>query len=230
MIKNYLKIAIANLSKSKVYSFISISSLTIGLAVCILLLLYVSHELSFDRYHNKADNIYRLCQEVHPYQAPGAARLLQDNLPEIKKSARILPRDNKLFQFEDKRFKEDYVAWVDAELFEMFSFKFKLGSAENSLQQPGTAVINEKIARKYFGNDDPIGKILKVDNEYDYLITGVIEDIPQNSHFTFDIFMTLEDGDKMFSENWMENWGWCNFLVYFEMQKNFSKPDLEAKI
>jgi len=230
MIKNYLKIAIANLSKSKAYSFISISSLTIGLAVCILLLLYVSHELSFDRYHKDADNIYRLCQEEHPYQAPGAARLLMDNLSEIKKSARILPRDEILFQFEDDRYKEDYVAWVDAELFEMFSFKFKQGSAENSLQQPGTAVINETIARKYFGNENPIGKILKVSNEYDYLITGVIEDIPENSHFTFDIFMTLEDGDKMFSENWMENWGWLNFLVYFEMQEKFSKPDLEAKI
>jgi putative ABC transport system permease protein len=230
MIKNYLKIAIANLSKSKVYSLVSISSLTIGLAVCILLLLYVSHELSFDRYHEKADNIYRLCQEEHPYQAPGIAKRLMENLPEIQKSARILPRDEILFQVEDKRFKEDYVSWVDAELFEIFSFKFIQGSPENSLQQPGTAVINEKTARKYFGNDDPIGKIFKVGNEYDYTVTGVIEDIPQNSHFTFDIFMTLEDGDKMFSENWMENWGWCNFLVYFEMQENFSKPDLEAKI
>jgi putative ABC transport system permease protein len=230
MIKNYFKIAIAILSKGKVYSFISISSLTIGLAVCILLLLYVSDELSYDRYHKKADNIYRLCQEEHPYQAPGAARLLADNLPEIKNSARILPRDNILFQYEGNRFKEDYVAWVDAELFEIFSFKFKQGSAENSLQQPGTAVINEKNAHKYFGNEDPIGKILKVGNEYDYLITGVIEDIPQNSHFTFDIFMTLEDGDKMFSKNWMDNWGWCNFLVYFEMQNEFSKTDLEAKI
>jgi putative ABC transport system permease protein len=230
MIKNYFKIAIANLTKNKAYSIISISSLTIGLAVCILLLLYVSHELSFDKYHEKADHIYRLCQEDHPFQAPGAARLLADNIPEIKTYTRILPRGNKLFQFEDKRFKEDYVAWVDAELFEIFSFKFKLGSPENSLQQGGTAVINEKTAHKYFGNDNPIGKILKVDNEYDYTITGVIEDIPQNSHFTFDIFMTLEDGDKLFGSDWMDHWGWENFHVYFEMQNVFSKPDLERKI
>ncbi len=230
MIRNYFKIAIANLTKNKIYSFISISSLTIGLAVCILLLLYVSHELSFDRYHKKADNIYRLCQEEHPYQAPGAARLLADNLPEIKNYARILPRDNILVQFEDNRFKEDYVAWADAALFDIFSFKFIQGSPENSLQQPGTAVINEKTARKYFGDEDPIGKILKVGNEYDYTISGVIEDIPQNSHFTFDIFMTLEDGDKMFGSDWMNNWGWLNFLVYFEMQNEFSKPEVEAKI
>lgn len=230
MIKNYFKIAIANLTKNKAYSIISISSLTIGLAVCILLLLYVSHELSFDRYHKKADTIYRLCQEEHPYQAPGAGRLLADNLPEIKNYARILPRDNILFQYEDDRYKEDYVAWADAELFEIFSFKFKQGSPENSIQQPGTAVINEKTAHKYFGNDNPVGKILKVGNEYDYLITGVIEDIPENSHFTFDIFMTLEDGDMMFGDDWMDSWGWCNFLVYFEMQNEFSKPDVEAKI
>ena len=160
MIKNYFKIAIANLTKNKVYSLVSISSLTIGLAVCILLLLYVSHELSFDRYHEKADHIYRLCQEDHPFQAPATAGLLADNLPEIKTYARILPRDEILFQHEEDRYKEDHVAWVDAEIFEIFSFKFKQGSPENSLQQPGTAVINETIAHKYFGNDNPVGKIL----------------------------------------------------------------------
>nr|NQU90129.1 ABC transporter permease [Bacteroidota bacterium] len=230
MFKNYFKIAFANIIKSKVYSFISISSLAVGMAVCILLLLYVSHELSYDRYHEKSDNIYRLCQQAHPYQAPGAARLLADNLPEIKNYARILPRDNITVQIDDERFKEDMVAWVDASLFEIFSFKFIKGNPDFSLQQPGTAIISESTASKYFGKEDPIGKLMKVDNEYDYTITGVIEDIPENSHFTFDIFMTLEDGDKMFSENWMENWGWWNFLVYFEMQEKFSKPDLEAKI
>ena len=115
--------------------------------------------------------------------------------------------------------------------FDIFSFKFIQGSPGNSLlQQPGTAVINEKTASKYFGNENPIGKTLKVSNEYDYTITGVIEDIPENSHFTFDIFMTLEDGDKMFGDDWMDSWGWQNFLVYFEMQNEFSKPDLERKI
>jgi putative ABC transport system permease protein len=230
MIKNYFKIAIANLTKNKAYSIISISSLTIGLAVCILLLLYVSHELSYDRYHKKADNIYRLCQEDHPFQAPATAGLLADNLPEIKTYARILPRDEILFQYEDDRFKEDHVAWVDAEIFEIFSFKFKQGSPDNSIQQPGTAVINETIASKYFGNENPIGKILKVSNEYDYIITGVIEDMPENSHYICNIFMTLEDGDKMFGDGWMDSWGWENFHVYFEMQNAFSKPDLERKI
>ena len=125
MIRNYFKIAIAILMKGKVYSFISISSLTVGLAVCIMLLLYVSDELSYDRYHKKADNIYRLCQDVHPYQSPVTARLLADNLPEIKNYTRILPRENTLIQYEDDRYIEEYVAWVDPEIFEIFSFKVK---------------------------------------------------------------------------------------------------------
>ena len=105
MIKNYFKIAFANLIKNKVYSVISISSLSIGLAVCILLFLYVSQERSYDRYHEKADNIYRLCQEEHPYQAPGAAELLTENLPEIKSYARILPRDNILVKVDNQKYK-----------------------------------------------------------------------------------------------------------------------------
>jgi len=230
MIKNYFKIAFANLIQSRVYSLISISSLSIGLAVCILLLLYVSHELSYDRYHEKSDNIYRLCQEVHPYQAPGTAKYLADNLPEIKSFARILPRDNILVKVDNEMFKEDMVAWVDAELFDVFSFEFVMGSAANSLQQPGTAVLTEETARKYFSDGNPIGKMFKVGGEYDYTVVGVIKDIPQNSHFTFDMFLTLADGNKMFDENWMDNWGWWNFLVYFEMSDRFSKTDLEAKI
>jgi len=230
MIKNYIKVTIKNLSKSRVYSLISISSLSIGLAVCILLFLYVSHELSYDRYHEKSDNIYRLCQEVHPYQAPGAAKELAEKLPEIKNYARILPRDNILVQLDDQRYKEDKVAWVDAELLEIFSFEFIDGNVQNFLQQPGTAIITEKTAHKYFGNENAIGKIFKVGSEYDYTVVGVIKDIPQNSHFTFDLFLTLADGNKMFGENWMDNWGWWNFLVYFEMQDQFSKPEFETKV
>ncbi len=230
MLKNYFKIAFANLIQSRVYSLISISSLSIGLAVCILLLLYVSHELSYDRYHEKSDDIYRLCQEVHPYQAPGTAQYLADNLPEIKSFARILPRDNILVKVDNEMFKEDMVAWVDAELFDIFSFEFVMGSAANSFQQPGTAVLTEESARKYFGDENPIGKMFKVSSEYDYTVVGVIKDIPQNSHFTFDLFLTLADGNMMFGDDWMESWGWWNFLIYFEMSDNFSQTDLEAKI
>ena len=107
MIKNYLKTTITHLIKNKTYSLISILSLTIGLAVCVLLLLYVQYELSYDRYHKNADNIYRLCNPEHPYHSPQTAKFLADNIPEIKSYTRILPRQNCIVEYKDKRFKEN---------------------------------------------------------------------------------------------------------------------------
>ncbi len=230
MIKNYLKIIYRNLIKNKSYSLISISSLTIGLAVCIMLLLYVQHELSYDRYHEEADNIYRLCQLEHPYHAPQAAKALADNVPEIKTYARILPQYDFIVEYKENKFKENKVAFIDNELFKIFSFKFKKGMQETALKEPATIVISEETAKKYFGSENALGKVLKIGNERNYTITGILEDIPKNSHFRYDIFVTLSDADIVFGEEWMNHWGWMNFLVYFQMQDKFSKPDVEVKI
>jgi putative ABC transport system permease protein len=230
MIINYLKSAFANIYKNKAFSIISISSLAVGMAVCILLLLYVTDELSYDRYHEKADNIYRLCQEEHPYQAPGTPVVLTESLPEIESYARILPRDEILIEVEEQRFKENFVAWVDASLFEIFSFKNLQGNAQESLKHPNTIVLNETTARKYFGNENAIGKQIIINGEQRCTVTGIIEDIPQNSHFKFDIFISLANGNELYGDDWLESWGWWNFLVYFEMQDDFAKTETEAKI
>ena len=226
MIKNYIKTAIAHLFRSKTYSLISISSLTIGLAVCILLFLYVRHELSYDRFHKNADTIYRLCNPEHPYHGPPVAQLLADNIPEIKAFTRILPRDYVLIEYQTKRFKEDKVAFSDADLFRIFSFNFKQGNPETALQAPLTIVISEKTAYKYFGNEDPVGKVLKLNNEESYTVAGVMEDMPQNSHFRYDIIGTLAGTEN---EEGMDDFGWQNFLVYFQLQEQFSQPDFETK-
>lgn len=230
MIKNYLKIAFATLIRSKVYSVISISSLTIGIAVSILLLIYVVDELSYDRYNEKADNIYRLCQEEHPYQAPQMTKFLVDKLPQIKESARIFPRDDMVVEYKKQKFNEPLSAFVDADLLQMFSFKFKLGNAETALEQPETMIISEKAAQKYFGKENPIGKVLILNSEYKGTITGVIEDMPHNSHFRYDFLISLAGANVLFGEELMNDWGWQNFIVYFEMQDQFSKPEVEAKI
>jgi len=230
MIKNYIKIAFANLTKNRIYSIISISSLSIGLAVVILLFLYVSLELSYDRYNEKADHIYRLCKEKDSYQAPQTAKFLADKLPQIKEFARILPRDDMIVQYKEHKFIENWIAFADAELLRIFSFKFKFGNAETALKQPATIVISEKAAQKYFGNENPIGKVLKLDNELECTITGVFEDMPDNSHFKYDFLITLAGANAMFGEELMNNWGWQNFLIYFEMQDEFSKQEVEAKI
>jgi len=230
MIKNYFKTAYANLFKSKVYSLISIFSLAIGMATSILLLIYVADELSYDRYNENADNIYRLIKETDSYQGPQTAEFLAEKLPQIKKYARILPRDNMIVQYQDQRFNENWTAFVDNDLLQMFSFKFKSGNSETALERPLSVVISEKIAQKYFGTEDPIGKPLKFDNQIEGTITGVIEDMPHNSHFKYDFLMSLAGADRIFGEELMNNPGWQNFLVYFEMQDQFSKPEVEAKI
>ena len=230
MIRNYFKIAIANLTKNKVYSIISISSLSIGLAVVILLFLYVSHELSYDRYNEKADNIYRLCHAEHPYQAPQIAKFLSDQLPQIKESARILIRGDMVVQYKKLKFNEPLAVFVDADLLQMFSFKFKFGNAKTALNDPETIVISENAAQKYFGNENPIGKLLILNNEYKGTITGVFENMPHNSHFRYDFLISLAGANNLFGEETMNDWGWQNFLVYFEMQDQFSKPETEAKI
>lgn len=230
MIKNYFKIAFANLIKSKVYSIISISSLTIGMAISILLLIYVADELSYDRYHEHADNIYRLITDKDSYQAPQTAKFLADELPQIEKYARIFPNDNFIVQYKEQKFNENMGAFADADLLRMFSFKFKYGNAETALTDPASIVISEKIAEKYFGKENPIGKVLKINNEYEGTISAVIESMPHNSHFRYDILISLTHAEMIFGEEMMNNWGWRNFLVYFKMQDQFSKPEVEAKI
>lgn len=230
MFKNYIKIAFRNLIKNKVNAFISIIGLSLGLVVCILLLFYVQNELSYDRYHENSENIYRLIQSKSPFQAPQTAKIITDNIPEIESFCRILIRDNFLVENNDYKFKENKVCYADASLFQIFSFKFINGNPENSLQDPATVVISQKIAHKYFGNEDPIGKILKIDNEYDCIVTGVIENMLQNSHFKYDILVSLAGANDLFGEEDMNNWGWQNFLVYFQMKKSFSKIEVESKI
>jgi putative ABC transport system permease protein len=231
MLKNYFKTALRGLVKNKSYAFISIFGLAIGMAVSIFLLLYVRNELSYDRFNKNTNHIYRLCQPQHPYHSPQTAKLLADNLSEIRDYVRILISGNDIIQFKDIRYieKENVLAYADASIFRIFSFKFKQGDPEKALQQPFTMVISEKTARKYFGNENPMGKVLKLNNQYDYMIAGVMEDMPQNSHFRYEIIATLTAAENVFGSEWMNNWGWQNFLVYFVMQDRFSQPVFEKK-
>lgn len=228
MLKYYIKIAFRNFIKYKSYFLISVFGLSIGMAVCIMLLLYVQNELSYDRFNTNADNIYRLCQPDHPYHPPQTARILADGIPEIEDYGRLLLQGATIVQYDENRFKETDITYADPGIFRIFSFKFISGNAETALSDPFTIIISEKIARKYFGNENPMGKILKLDNTYEYTVSGVIEDMPLNSHFRYDIFMTLTGTDDLFGD-WANNWGWQNFLIYFLMQDEFSEDEVIGK-
>ena len=230
MFKFNLKTAVRNLGKFKSISSINIIGLSFGMAVCILLMLYVQDELSYDRYHQHSDRIFRILQNDNPFTSPQVSELASVNFPGIERSARILIRNQSMVQYKEKQFIEKQFAFADPGLFSIFSFKLKRGDPETVLKEPFSMVISEAIAFKYFGEEDPIGKVLKLQNELDYTITGLMEEIPHNSHFRYDILATLAGSDQVFGSDWMSNWGWRNFITYFLVNENFSQASLEKKI
>lgn len=230
MFKFYLKTAVRNLFKFKSISSINIIGLSVGMAVCVLLLLYVQDELSFDRYHQNADRIFRILENDSPFTSPQVSEMANANFPEIEKSARVLIRDQVMVQYKEKQFIEKQYTYADPDLFSIFSFKLKKGDPATVLIRPFSIVISESIAKKYFGEEDPMGKVLRLANEYDFVITGVMEEMPHNSHFRYNILATLAGSDQIFGKNWMSNWGWQNFITYFLVKDNFSKISFEEKL
>ncbi|MBW1612485.1 MAG: ABC transporter permease [Deltaproteobacteria bacterium] len=228
MLNYYVKIAFRNFKKYKSYFLISVAGLAIGLAVCMMLLLYVQNELSYDRYNENADNIYRLCQSDEVYHSPQTAKILADGIPEIEDYGRLLVTWGKILEYGEHKLKETGIIYADPEIFRIFSFNFISGDPLTALNDPYTMVISELIAKKYFGTENPIGKVLKIDNEAEYTITGVIENMPENSHFRYDIFMTLTGENELFGSS-ATNWGWQNFLIYFVMHDGFSEDEVIHK-
>jgi len=230
MFKFYLKTAVRNLYKFKTISSINIIGLSVGMAVCILLILYVQDELSFDRYHQYSDRIFRILENDQPYISPQISEMVSANFPEIESSARILVRDQCMIQYEEKQFIERQFSYADPNLFSIFSFELSKGNPETVLKRPFSIVISEAIAHKYFGNDDPIGKVLRLENKHDYTITGVMEEIPHNSHFRYDILATLAGSRQVFGSDWMSNWGWRNFITYLLVKEGFSQASFGNKV
>jgi len=198
MIKNYLKIALRIIQRHKGYSFIKISGLSIGMACCILILLFVRHERSFDGFHINKDRIYRVLSELDlthgteivSITAIPLAPAMNNDLPEVALSTRITGDFRQLFSIENNKF-YDEVHYADADFFEIFTFPLVSGDPKTALADPFSLVISEKIATKYFGKTDPVGKTIRLQNFQDYKITGVMKNIPGNSHLHFDILASF---------------------------------------
>ena len=236
MFKNYLKIAFRNVKKHKAYAFINIAGLAIGMACCILIISFIATELSYDRFHKKADRIYRLGidanlggnQILMPIStAPAAPALVQD-YPGILDAVRFLPMGNVSVKDRGLEFFEENVVLADNSIFNIFTFSMKKGDSQSALKTAYSMVMTEDTAKKYFGDEDPLGKILKVDNQFDYTITGVIENVPKNSHFSFDILCSFE---SLYAQNReaMEVWLSFNLYTYVLLQENQNPQELENK-
>ncbi|UCC40488.1 MAG: ABC transporter permease [Candidatus Aminicenantes bacterium] len=228
MLKNYLKIAIRNILKNKTHSIVNISGLAIGMACCILILLFVQDELSYDSYHSNADQIYRLAaalessgEERHlaVLSAP-CAEAFRSSFPEILKAARFFGEDRVLVQFEEKKFFEERFAFADPTVFEVFSYPLIRGNPKTALEAPYSVVLTEAIAQKYFGSGDPIGKRIVLDNKHTYNITAVMQDVPRNSHFRFNFLASFETLASIHGKRFLTHPGYFSFYTYLLLQDN----------
>ncbi len=239
MLKNYLKIAGRNILRQKGFSFINISSLAIGLASCMLILLWVQDEIDYDRHHEKADNIYRVITEnrnVDPYShsysvCTPLAPALKANYPEILNSARFRGGDKVLVKYGDIRNFELNGAFGDQTLLEIFTFEFISGEQSNALIDPFSIVITRDFADKYFDNDNPVGKVLNLKDKFNYTVTGVLENPPQNSMFAFDFVIPFENYSRFINQDLSSNWGWYSaFNAFVLVHENGDYREISRKI
>jgi predicted permease len=234
MLKNHIKIAIRNLTKHKGYSIINIAGLTIGMACCILILFWVQDELSFDRFHKNADSIYRVIQDINfadhsttwtITQGPLGPSLKED-FPEIVNFTRVTGRRFRL-TYGDNSF-DEILGMADGSIFEMFTFPLIEGDPKTALKDPYSIVLTKKMAIKYFGEENPIGRVLKADNRYDFLVTGILKEFPNNSHFRYDFLIPFIFGREL--KYTVDNWRNSQFRTYVQLQDGISRLEAVQKI
>jgi putative ABC transport system permease protein len=239
MFRNYLKIAFRNVNRHKVFSFINIAGLTIGMTCVVLLLLWIQDELSFDKFHEKIDDIYLVSahikmekDELQVPSVPGVGPLLEELFPEVEESARFLAGYRTfILSYKDRTFSEPRVFPADPEVLEMFTFSLIEGDPKTALKDPYSLVLSERVAKKYFRKESPIGKVITVDNQFQMKVMGVMKEVPSNSTFRFDILMPLEFYvEKIHKEDDLRGFSNQNYFVFVQLQKGSSFNDLNHKI
>jgi putative ABC transport system permease protein len=235
MLKNYLKIAFRNLWRNKSTSAINIIGLAIGIATCLIIVLFIQNELSYDRYNEKADQIVRVvfrgtAQGGKMNEAnvmPPTASTLKADYPEVLEATRIRSYGQPRISNGEKSFRNSSFAFVDANFFQVFTLPLIKGNANTALLKPNSIVITSLIAQKYFGNEDPIGKELTFkDWNITYLVTGVIDKVPANSHFHFDLFASMTGYPDANNDSWMVS----EFFTYLVLPRGYDYKKLEAKL
>jgi putative ABC transport system permease protein len=246
MLKNYLKIAWRSLLRKKAYSTINITGLAVGITCCIMIAMYVADELSYDKYNVHYNEIYRVLHAYknkketdktkppapEEYQVWGNAPVapaLQEYFPEIKKLTRFTSSGSVLLDNHGIRFQEKGVVFADSTTFDIFSWKMLSGNPHTALTAPNSIVITQSTARKYFGNKDPLGQYLLADHQESLLITGVMEDLPPNTHLNFNVLISMSSMVKWRPEIFPE-WGYIDFYTYFLLPENTDINHLATRI
>src|SRR5688500_14773643 len=229
MLKNYFKIAFRNIQRHKAFAILNIAGLAIGMACSILILLWVQDEMSYDRFHANADQLYRLTANAGDFKAAvtpaGMAEGLQSEIPEIKAAVRISKPATHLLEAGNRKFEETRVFYADSNFLQVFSFPLIKGNATTALQSPDGILITEAMAKKYFGHDDAIGKVIRKDNVENFMVKGILADIPSNSHLQFDFVIPMSNRAKWDREIKTKTWGNFNFYTYLQLHKNVPAAD-----
>jgi putative ABC transport system permease protein len=232
MLKNLIKTAFRHILKHFGYSILNILGLTLGITSAIFLIIYVADEVSYDRYHEKADRIYRISTTIKEpddqftwifAQIPFGPQVAHD-YPEVQSFVRFINMPRSLYKYEDKEFNEENFFYVDSTLFDIFSYKVIKGEVKSALLAPKKIILTEKIANKYFGKTDPVGKTLTTGTDT-YEVTGVIQDVPTNSHFRFDAVASRNNLPKQ-----LGSWGNFGVFTYLLFPEKFDIKAFETKI
>ena len=237
MFKNHLKIAWRNLWKNKGYSLLNIFGLAIGMTAGFLILLYVGFELSYDTFHTKVDRIYRVVSNdenptgtsENAMPAWAIPPVLEQDFPEIESAVRILPM-NMLVCKDDIKYKEANSVAADPAFFSVFDFNLLQGDAKNVLKAPFSVVLSQTTAKKYFGDQNPVGQSLKIlDNGFLTKVTGVMEDLPENSHIKTDMVLSMTTFTEDLDKELNNRWGWFEPFAYVLLKPNVDHGELQSK-
>ncbi|MBS1745246.1 MAG: ABC transporter permease [Bacteroidetes bacterium] len=234
MVKNYFKTAWRNIRKNKLFSFINIIGLSLGIATCFIIMLYVQDELSYDRFNKNADNIVRIAFKANisggaineSSVMPPVAQTMKNDFPEVRDATRLMDYGTIKISYKDKTFDNDRLAFVDPNFFSIFTLPLVTGNPNTALMQPNSVVLSEAAAKKYFGNENAIGKTFRlVDDSANYIVTAVMKNIPSGSHFHFDLFASMKSTKDATSDSWLKS----AYYTYLLLNPGTDLKKMEAK-
>ena len=229
MFKNYFLVTVRNLKKNSTYSLINIIGLAVGMTAFILIVVYVQYELSFDKHFENSERIYRVVREGRAFTPSPLGAALNEGIPEVELAARFIRRDETLVSLEQNNFLENEFYWADPETFEIFSIPFISGNPKTALTDPFAIVLSQRTAIKYFGRTDPMGKTITVSENFEFTVSGVFRDMPDNSHFIMDVVVPYETFFQT-TNNDITSWTSNFSYTYFMLREGASPQVMENKV
>ena len=238
MLKNYFKIALRNLRKQKLYSFINILGLSVGLAFCVLVMLFINDELTYDQFHEKGDRIYRLYRQPliedqaldrDLYMPIPVGPAMQADFPQVEEFIRLTPFGSNIIRYEGQLFEQSGLVFADPSIFNVFSFELLQGNPETALKKPYSVVITPETARKYFGEEQALGKSLQMgDGQNAFTVTGIVAPPPSNSHIQFDLLTSIYTYGDVAYFDW--SWVWNGVATYVALHEQADVEQVRSGI